>query len=196
MFANRYTALVDACSLAGVLGRNMLLTLAEADFFRIRWSAMILDETERAVASMMARKGRSDAAQAARHSRLCMEQAFPEAMVTDFDQFLPIGSTLPDREDAHVLAAAMKTQAQTIVTENIKDFPPDILSPLAIEARTLDEFLADAIALDEGRAMPAIREMRARLSRPDISAASLLIHLEKNGLLQTTDLLGQHVRSI
>lgn len=38
VFANRYTAFVDACSLVGVLKRNLLLTLAEAGFFRIRWS--------------------------------------------------------------------------------------------------------------------------------------------------------------
>jgi hypothetical protein len=32
------------------LKRNLLLTLAEADFFRLRWSEEILDETERAIA--------------------------------------------------------------------------------------------------------------------------------------------------
>ncbi len=36
MFANRYTALVDACSLASVMRRNLLLSLAEAEFFRLR----------------------------------------------------------------------------------------------------------------------------------------------------------------
>lgn len=38
MFANRFTALIDACALAGALKRNLLLTLAEAEFFRLRWS--------------------------------------------------------------------------------------------------------------------------------------------------------------
>jgi hypothetical protein len=47
LFANRFTAFVDACTLAGALKRNLLLTLAEAQFFRVRWSAPVLDETQR-----------------------------------------------------------------------------------------------------------------------------------------------------
>ena len=34
MFANRYTALVDACTLVSAPRRDLLLTLAEAEFFR------------------------------------------------------------------------------------------------------------------------------------------------------------------
>jgi hypothetical protein len=48
VFANRFTALVDACVLAGALKRNLVLTRAEADLFHIRWSDRILDETEAA----------------------------------------------------------------------------------------------------------------------------------------------------
>ena len=42
MFANRFTVLVDACSLFSPLTRNFLLSLAEGEFFRLRWSARIL----------------------------------------------------------------------------------------------------------------------------------------------------------
>lgn len=49
MFANRFTALIDACVLAGALKRNLILSLAAAEFFRIRWSTRILDETETAI---------------------------------------------------------------------------------------------------------------------------------------------------
>jgi hypothetical protein len=61
LFANRFTALVDACSLAGTLTRNLLLTLAEADFFRLRWSDAILGETESAIRDILTKKGVSDA---------------------------------------------------------------------------------------------------------------------------------------
>ncbi len=44
-YADRFTALIDACVLAGALRRNILLSLAEAGLFRPRWSARILDET-------------------------------------------------------------------------------------------------------------------------------------------------------
>lgn len=88
MFANRYTALVDACSLVGVLGRNILLTLAEAEFFRLRWSSTILDETERALAKIMLERGLDEPREKAARSLMAMERAFPEAMVEDFHQFL------------------------------------------------------------------------------------------------------------
>lgn len=41
-FADRFTVLIDACCLAGALRRNMLLSLAEAGFYRARWSEMRL----------------------------------------------------------------------------------------------------------------------------------------------------------
>lgn len=53
MFANRYTALIDACVLGRVLPRNLLLTLAEAGFFRVRWSGPVLDETRRTTAKLL-----------------------------------------------------------------------------------------------------------------------------------------------
>ena len=61
MFSNRVTALVDACSLAEVLRRNLMLTLAEAGFFRLRWSRRILDETEEAIRRIVAHKGEDQA---------------------------------------------------------------------------------------------------------------------------------------
>ncbi len=57
MFAKRFTALIDACALAGALKRNLLLTSAEAQFFRIRWSDKILDETEAAIEAILRAKG-------------------------------------------------------------------------------------------------------------------------------------------
>ncbi|MCY4461034.1 MAG: hypothetical protein OXC26_11680 [Albidovulum sp.] len=43
LYPNRFTAVLDACVLGGVLKRNMLLSLAEAGLFRPRWSNRILD---------------------------------------------------------------------------------------------------------------------------------------------------------
>lgn len=57
MFANRCTALVDACTLVSALRRDLLLTLAEAEFFRVRWSKRILDETGAALDKIFAERG-------------------------------------------------------------------------------------------------------------------------------------------
>jgi hypothetical protein len=88
-----------------------------------------------------------------------MEAAFEDATVTDFDHLLPVATGL-DPDDAHVIAAAVKTQAAMIMTENLNDFPSTILDPLNLDAKSADAFIADTVALDEGRAVAAIRNMR------------------------------------
>ena len=196
MFANRFTAIIDACTLVDTLKRNLLLTLAEAGFFRLRWSGPILDETEAAIDGILRKKGRADAADRAKRARASMEAAFEDAMVTDFDIFLPAAAGLPDPDDAHVVAAAIKTQAAMIVTENLKDFPAAILDTLDIEAKPADEFIADTIALDEGRAVAAIRRMRERFEKPEMTAEALLLSMEATGLVEAVNLLRPHVESL
>jgi hypothetical protein len=196
LFANRFTAFVDACSLVGALKRNLLLTLAEAEFYRLRWSAPVLDEVERAIARLFSERGHADPKAEATRQRTRMETAFPEAMVSDFEAFLPSCKALPDPDDAHVVAAALKTQAFTIVTDNLKDFPPAVLTPLNLEARSTDSFLADTITLDPGKAAAAIRTMRERFKRPEVTAERLFIIMEAEGLTQTVDGLRAHALSL
>lgn len=196
MFANRYTVFVDACSLAGALKRNLMLTLAEAEFFRLRWSLLILDETERAIEKILQAKNVVDSTERAKRARVAMETAFEEACVSDFDDFLPACANLPDPGDHHVLAAALKTQAATIVTDNLKDFPEKVLATLNIEARSTDDFIADTIALDTGRAVAAIRKMRERFKKPEKTPEVLLLDMEAEGLIETVDILRLHVGSL
>jgi PIN domain len=173
-----------------------LLTLAEGEFFRLRWSSQVLDETERAIEKILSGKGVDDASDRAKRARGFMEKAFEEACVTDFDQFLSSCGGLPDPNDTHVLAAAMKTQAATIVTDNLKDFPDAVLAPLNMEARSADQFIADTIALDTGRAVAVIRTMRLRLKKPEKTAEVLLLDMEAEGLIETVDILRSHVHSL
>lgn len=191
MFANRYTALIDACVLVRVLPRNCLLSLAEAEFFRARWSQPILDEAERAMARLFEDRGKDQEAarQEAALQTSKMVTAFDEAMVLDFEHMIPAASVLPDPDDAHVLAAALKAQAATIVTDNLKDFPAHILTEFGMEVRSTDEFIADTISLDEGRAVEALRGMRERFRKPELTADELLLHMEAAGLLNTVDTL-------
>ncbi|WP_225009540.1 PIN domain-containing protein [Novosphingobium percolationis] len=193
MFANRYTAFVDACALVGVLKRNMLLTLAEEGFFRIRWSAEVLDEVERAVDEIHAAKGNSNSAAVARNQRERMESAFEEAPVTGYEALKAVCTGVPDPNDHHVVAAALKAQAATIVTDNLKDFPQGVLADLNIEAKSTDAFIADTIELDPGRAVGAIRRMRERFKNPALNAEALLLKIEAVGLTETADTLRSYL---
>lgn len=196
MFANRFTALIDACALAGALKRNLLLTLAEAEFFRVRWSDLILDETEAAIVKILRDKSVEDAADRASRARSAMVEAFEEACVGDFEGLMGAVKGLPDDKDRHVVAAALKTSASVIVTDNLRDFPVSILSSLNLEARSADAFIADTIALDPGRAVAAIRKMRLRLKKPEKTAEILLLDMEAAGLTETVDVLKSHVLSL
>jgi hypothetical protein len=128
---------------------------------------------------------------------LAWRRPFPEALVADFDQFLPMCADLPDRGDHHVLAAALKAQAFALVTENLKHFPRSVLDPLSVEPRSTDDFLADTIALDRELAIAAIRNMRLRFKMPEMTTAEpLLVLMEAQGLIHTVDELRAHVHSL
>lgn len=193
MFANRFTAFADACVLVAPLKRNMLLTLAAAEFFRVRWSELVLDETERAICRLRTEKGIETAPADAVRARKAMAAAFEEATVTGFEARLSEWPGLPDANDAHVIAAAVHTRADIIVTDNLRDFPSTILAPLGMEARSADAFLADTIDLDQAKAVHALAEMRRRLKRPEVTAEDLLVKMEAEGLTETVDVLRSHV---
>jgi hypothetical protein len=196
LFANRYTAYIDACSLAGALKRNLLLTLAEAEFFRVRWSAKVMQETADAIRDILDGRDVSDAEARGHAAVAAMTDAFEDAMVADYDDFLCVAGKLPDQGDAHVLAAALKTRAHVIVTDNMKHFPAGILKPLNIEAATTDEFVANTITLNPGKAVSAIRRMRERLKRPEKTPGQLFLDMEASGLTAAVDVLRPYEESL
>ncbi len=51
--------------------------------------------------------------------------------------------TLPDPDDRHVLAAAIFGRCDAIVTQNLKDFPPESLSPFGIESQHPEDFYSE-----------------------------------------------------
>jgi hypothetical protein len=68
-----------------------------------------------------------------------MECMFPDAMVTGCDDL--IASMTNDPKDRHVLAAAVKCGAQSIVSNNVRHFPQESLAPYGLECLTADDFL-------------------------------------------------------
>ncbi|OSQ38430.1 PIN domain-containing protein [Thalassospira mesophila] len=183
--ADHFTALIDACVLAGALKRNLLLSLAGAELFRPRWSGEILGEMEVAIAKIT--NGKADTAK----QRSAMERAFPEACVSGYEIYIR-SIELPDENDRHVLAAAVRTYAQVLVTDNLRDFPKDKTGPFGIEVKSPDEFIADTITLHMPTAFEAIRKMRERLNHPELTASEIILKVEAHGLPQTASLLTEN----
>lgn len=182
---NRYAAIIDACVLGGGLKRNIILSLAEVGLFRPYRSERILDETERAILAIS--RGAADSAR----QRHAIERAFPEAMVLASTDAGLLG-LLPDPDDEHVLAAAIAARCDTLVTDNLKDFPQIILDRWGIEVMSPDDFISDAMDLDHAVAIGALRDMRARLKDPKYTVSALVLKLEGQGLLQTADFLREY----
>ena len=182
---NRYAAIIDACVLGGGLKRNIILSLAEAGLFRPYWSARILDETEKAILAIS--KGTADPCR----QRRAIERAFPEAMVF-LNSSPDLIGLLPDPGDEHVLAAAIAARCDTLVTDNLKDFPQGILDRWGIEVMSPDDFITNAMDLDHAVAIGALRDMRARLKDPKYTVSALVLKLEGQGLLQTADFLREY----
>jgi hypothetical protein len=184
-YADRFTALLDACVLGGALRRNMLLSLAEAGLFRPRWSLRVLDETQKAISLIT--KGETDGAR----QRAAIEAAFPEALVAGYEIFEE-KLALPDPDDNHVLAAAIATSASVIATDNLTDFPAEILAPHAIQAISADDFIADTIELDPSEAILALRRMRERFKNPALDVAAFIHKSEAQGLLKVATFMDEY----
>lgn len=183
-FTDRFTAVIDACVLAGAFRRNLLLSLAEVGFYRPRWSKRILEETEAAILKIT--KGENDGS----HPRRQIEEAFPESLVTGWEVFEK-SLALPDPKDNHVLAAAIAASAAVIVTDNIADFPQPKLTPHKIKAISADEFIADIVELDPAEALSALKRMRQRFHKPQLDVPALIRKSESQGLFKVADIMNK-----
>ena len=140
-----FTALYDACVLYPAPLRDLLMHLAITDLFRARWTDQIHDEWIR---SLLDNRPDLKLEQLER-TRTLMNSHVRDCLVTGFEPLID-GLTLPDPDDRHVLAAAIRTRASVIVTFNLDDFPSDVLEPVGLEAQHPDEFVTHLIDLSPG----------------------------------------------
>lgn len=184
--ADRFTVILDANVLYPFLVRDVLLSLAAAGLYRPRWSRDIMNEW-----STKLIKTRPELKAQITETIKRMGEAFEEATVKGYEDLVP-SLHLPDENDHHVLAAAIKVGASVIVTENTKDFPPGILGKYDIETRTADEFAVDTFQLYETDTVSAIRKMRERHKNPPHTADELIVALVARGLVDFANELVPH----
>ena len=179
-----FTAVYDACVLYPAPLRDFLMWLALSGRFRARWSQTIHDEWKRNLL-----KNRPDLSreQVDRTSAL-MDQAVPDALVEGYEA-LVLGLTLPDPDDRHVLAAAIRCGASVIVTFNQKDFPAEVLELYGIEAQHPDEFVENVLDLDTAAVVSAAQRQRAQLKHPPLDVDAYLEILQRQGLVQVARVL-------
>lgn len=178
------TALIDANVFYGARLRSLMLFLAQTGLFRARWTAMIHDEWTR---NLLAKRPDLD-----RHAimrvRDLMDASVLDCLVTGYESLIP-SLTLPDANDRHVLAAAIRGLATVVVTFNLKDFPDETLRQYGLCAKHPDEFLLDLFGLDEKACLDAVQADFSHYKTPPLSIDDYLAALAKAGVTQTAAFL-------
>jgi hypothetical protein len=174
---NRFTVIYDACVHYRAPLRDLLMRLALTDLYRARWSDQIHDEWISAVL----RNHPDLSRQQLERTRSLMNGYVRDALVDGHQSLIP-ALELPDPDDRHVLAAAIKCGADLIVTFNLDDFPDHALTIYGISACHPDSFLVDQLNLDAERVCMAMRQHRASLKNPPKTVKEYLATLEEQGL--------------
>ena len=179
-----FTALYDACVLYPAPLRDLLMRLAITDLFRARWTDQIHEEWIRSVL-----KDRPDLTrEQLERTRQLMNSHVRDSLVSGYEDLID-GLQLPDPDDRHVLAAAIRTRASVIVTFNLADFPNEYLAGHGIEAQHPDEFITHLLDLNPAAVCSAAKKQRAALRNPPKDVEQFLEALAKQHLPETVSRL-------
>jgi hypothetical protein len=170
----RYSVVLDACTLVPIALADTLLRIAEKGLYRPLWSERILTEATAAIEEI--HPGIDIQKRFA-----AMRDAFDDALIEGWQE-LEAGVLLPDPDDRHVVAAAVRAGAQAIVTFNVTDFPAAALTPLALEAVDPDAFLLDQLDLSPPTVLEVRREQAVHATRPRLTPNDVVALLAMAGV--------------
>lgn len=150
--------------------------MAQRDLYAVRWSRQILEEAERNLIA-----SGYDPERIRRRFEM-IRTHFADGEVLGYEDLIDMMKC--DTKDRHVLAAAVRSSANQIVTMNLRDFPEHALEPYSIEAVSPDTFFLNALDLAPKATTEVIREQIRALKRPPLSTATVLAALAKCGAPQ------------
>jgi hypothetical protein len=174
----RLAAVLDANVLYPARLRDLFLRLAIAGLFRAHWTERILDECFTNLSD-----DRPDIpAESLLRTRRLMGIAVPDAVITDYDHLID-RLDLPDRDDRHLLAAAIAAEA-SLVTFNLADFPRSAVPP-DVSVLAPDDFVLSLIQSDLDAVATVVDQQAAALRNPPMTMAELLEGLAAVGLAKS-----------
>lgn len=168
-----FVVLYDANVLYPSTLRDVLIRVGMAGLVQAKWTDQILDETFR---NLKANRPDLDPAKLDR-TRELMNRAIRDVLVTGYEPIID-SLELPDPDDRHVLAAAIRAHAQVVVTNNLSDFPEGVLSGWDIEAKDPDDFLLDQFHIDALAMHRIIQDIADTRRNPDSGVNEVLDSLE------------------
>ena len=184
-------AVYDASVLFSASLRDLLINLAFEGVVRAHWSDEIPEEWIRS----LLRKRPDLKRENLERTRRCMDRQVVGGLVTGYQNIVPT-LLLPDPNDRHVLAVAIYTNSQYIVTNNLNNFPSQTLAPYKIEAVSPDNFVVRLIDSDAEGVLAAAEQHRSDLQRPPKTVDEYLATLKNQQLSKTVAFLRRHWNEI
>ena len=163
-----FKLLLEACVLANQSVCDVFLRLAETPRLYVpQLSAEILAEVRTTHVEKLGWPiAIADSWQSA------VEQHFPESMVIGYERFVALAEN--DAKDRYVLAAAIRSQAEVIVTFNLRHFPTAALEPWKIVAVHPADYLITLYGIDSGVVVAKLEAIARKLGRtPEAVLAQL-----------------------
>lgn len=183
-----FTVIYDACVLYPAPLRDLLVRLALTKRFRARWTNKIQEEWIEALLKKNAELPRERLEQTA----IKMNKAVPDCLVEGYESIIE-GLSLPDPDDRHVFAAAIRAGADAIITMNQKDFPDVELNKYDIFCLHPDEFIMDIADLHPATVTSAVKQQRADLVNPAYNAEDFIEIIRRQGLPATAAFLESEI---
>jgi len=186
-----FTVVYDACLFYPAPLRDFMVRLAQTRSYRARWSSQIHHEW---VYALKAKNPRLEQKNLDRTVEL-LNRAVPDCLVDGYEPLID-QLTLPDPNDRHVLAVAIRCGAQAIVTMNLKDFPSSVLDEYEIFARHPDDFILDLADLEPAVVVTVAKQQRAALLHPPFSPEQFVEKIRSQGLPGVAALLERDIELI
>ncbi len=189
--SDKKVVLYDACIFYSAPLRDFLIRFALTKIIRAKWSETIHEEWIRNLL-----KNRSDITrEALTRTRVALDRAVPDALIEEdrYNNLIP-SLELPDVNDRHVLAAAIASKVDIILTFNLKDFPDVVLNTYDMEAMHPDEFVLQQLKLYPATVLECLVQQQKALRKPPVTMPELLHNLRKNGLRQSSEIIRKLMR--
>jgi predicted nucleic acid-binding protein len=180
-----FIAVYDANVLYPNTLRDLLIRIAQLPHLvQAKWTEDILDEMVGAL-----QKNLPDiSAEKSGRLRERMNAAVRDCLVTGYEPLIA-SLELPDPDDRHVLAAAIKAKAQIIVTRNLSDFPAAQLAQWDLRAKSPDSFVRDQIDIDRQAVWACVQQIVDSRTTNPVTIDDVLNQLERDGLAGSATVL-------
>lgn len=167
--------LIDANCLHKLYLRTLLLTLADAELIEPRWSKAIITETIRSITRRFPERPSSVS------DRLnSLSKFFKNSLVVGYE-YLVGGLGCLDQADEHVLAAAIHSESDVLLTFNLSDFPKETFEKYGVKVMNPDRYLMILANKDKEAFLTATAAWMGHFKMPAFRAQEAVQAIQRAG---------------